>query len=405
MASTPNATTPPDSPRLFTRQFWLLCLSSVMFMASFNMIIPELPQFLTDLGGSEYLGLNIFLFALMALISRPFSGRLVDTIGRVPIMIFGALMSSICGLFYPFVTSIAAYFVLRTVHGTATGFKPTGTTAFLADVVPAGRRGEALGYLGISGSLGMSGGPALGAWIAVQFSQEAMFYLSSAMALASVIVVLGMKETLPNPQRFRLGLLKVNRHQVFEPRVLAVAMIMMLLCFAFGTVLTITPDLSDHLGLENRGTFMTVFVLCSLLMRVVAGAVSDRYGREPVLKVGILLLIAGMVVTGMATTKTMFLVGAALYGMSVGVNAPTLFAWTVDLAHDDERGKAMGTLYIGLELGIGLGALFSAYIYNNDPAMFMPTFWFCGAMGVVALAYLMAIRRLPGAFSLPKDAQ
>ena len=376
-----------------------------MFMSSFNMIIPELPTFLTALGGEQYLGLNISLFTLMALISRPFSGRLVDTIGRIPVMIVGALMSSICGLFYPFVTSVLAYFILRTVHGMSTGFKPTGTTAFLADVVPASRRGEALGYLGMSGSLGMASGPAIGGWVALQFGQEAMFYLSSFTALLSIVVLLGMKETLPNPQRFRLGLLKVNRHQVYEPRVLGITIVMALLCVAFGTVLTITPDLSDHVGLTNRGSYMTVFVVCSLMMRILAGRASDRYGRKPVLQIGILFLIAGMLITGLATNDWVFLTGAAIYGMSVGINAPTLFAWAVDLSLEAERGKAMSTLYIGLEAGIGLGALVSAYIYNNNTAMFMPTFWACAGTAVLALLYVLSLRKLPGSFGLPADAQ
>ena len=402
MKREPSANT--GEPKLFTRQFVLLCLSSVLFMSSFNMIIPELPTFLTALGGEQYLGLNIALFTLMALISRPFSGRLVDTMGRVPVMVIGATMSSICGLFYPFVGSVLAYFALRTLHGMSTGFKPTGTTALLADIVPSHRRGEALGYLGISGSVGMAGGPALGGLVALHWGQNEMFYLSSFMALASVLVVLGMKETLPNPVRFRPGLLRVSWNQVYEPRVMAPTVVMALLTVAFGTVLTITPDLSDHLGLLNRGSYMSVFVLCSLMMRIVAGKLSDRLGREPVLKIGVCFVIAGMVVTGLATTQTVFLIGAALYGTSVGINAPTLFAWTVDLATEEERGKAMATMYIGLELGIGGGALMSAFIYDNNPANFDSTFWACGAIAAIALAYLLVLRKLSGPLALPEDA-
>ena len=56
------------------------------------MMIPELPGYLTRIGGAEYKGLIIALFTLMAGISRPFSGKLTDTIGRVPVMVFGSLV-------------------------------------------------------------------------------------------------------------------------------------------------------------------------------------------------------------------------------------------------------------------------------------------------------------------------
>ena len=82
---------PATEPRLYTSQFWLLCLSHVLFASSFTMIIPELPDYLTSMGGAEYKGLIISLFTLTAGISRPFSGKLTDTVGRMPVMVIGTL--------------------------------------------------------------------------------------------------------------------------------------------------------------------------------------------------------------------------------------------------------------------------------------------------------------------------
>ncbi len=47
---------PADSAKIYTRQFWLLCLSSLLFFASFTMLIPELPAYLTSLGGATAQG-------------------------------------------------------------------------------------------------------------------------------------------------------------------------------------------------------------------------------------------------------------------------------------------------------------------------------------------------------------
>ncbi|MCV5754137.1 hypothetical protein OFN51_35620, partial [Escherichia coli] len=66
-----------DAPYL-NFQFGLLIFSNFLFSASFSMMIPELPGYLTSLGGAEYKGLIISLFTLMAGISRPFSGKLTD---------------------------------------------------------------------------------------------------------------------------------------------------------------------------------------------------------------------------------------------------------------------------------------------------------------------------------------
>jgi MFS family permease len=90
----------------YTSQFWLLCVSALLFFASFNMLIPELPAYLTALGGAQYKGLIISLFTLTAMLSRPFSGKLADTIGRVPVIIAGSIVCFICSLVYPIVTTV-----------------------------------------------------------------------------------------------------------------------------------------------------------------------------------------------------------------------------------------------------------------------------------------------------------
>ena len=98
-----------QSASIYTLQFGLVCLSSFLFSASFNMLIPELPAYLTGLGGAEYKGLIIALFTLTAAISRPFSGKLTDTIGRVPVMAVGSLVCFVCGFLYPILTSISGF--------------------------------------------------------------------------------------------------------------------------------------------------------------------------------------------------------------------------------------------------------------------------------------------------------
>src|SRR5687767_8109944 len=118
---------------VYTLKFGLLCASSFLFSASFNMLIPELPAYLSSLGGAEYKGLIIALFTLTAGLSRPFSGKLTDTVGRVPVMAVGSLVCFICGFLYPVLTSVAGFLSLRLFHGFSTGFKPTATAAYIAD--------------------------------------------------------------------------------------------------------------------------------------------------------------------------------------------------------------------------------------------------------------------------------
>lgn len=375
--------------RFFTFQFGLLCVSNFLFSASFNMMIPELPGYLTKIGGAEYKGLIIALFTLMAGISRPFSGKLTDTIGRVPVMVFGSLVCVICSLLYPVLTSVAGFLLLRFVHGFSTGFKPTATAAYGADVVHESRRGEAMGALAIGYTIGASAGPMLGSYLVNYFSYDIMFYVSAFLALGSVIILYNVKETLPNAVRFKAMHLKINRTEIFDASAIRPALITLLLCFSIGTVLTVAPDFSEHLGLHNKGIFFAFFTVASLFIRFVAGKISDKYGRVPVLIGSTAVLVVAMIILSLSHSVTMMLVGAVLYGLSWGINSPVLTAWTVDLCEPVNRGKAISSMYIALEVGIGTGALFSGWIYHNEATQFVYAFLTPAILALIACALLI----------------
>src|SRR5690606_28918753 len=139
---------------IYTLPFILLCLSSLLFCASFNMIIPELPNHLSQMGGAEHTGLIIAIFTLTAGISRPFSGKLGDSWAPLPVMAGGSVVLSFCRFPYPAASSGAGFFLLRLFYGFSTGFKPTATSGYISDIIPSIRWGEPLGMHGLSFSYG-----------------------------------------------------------------------------------------------------------------------------------------------------------------------------------------------------------------------------------------------------------
>ncbi|MBL3656501.1 MFS transporter [Fulvivirga sediminis] len=379
--------------KTYTLQFWLLCSSSFLFFASFNMIIPELPDYLTSLGGEDYKGYIIAVFTLTAMISRPFSGKLADTVGRVPVMVIGALVCCVMGLVYPLVTTIIGFFILRFFHGFSTGFKPTGTVAYVADIVPDNRRGEALGLSSLFGTLGMSAGPAMGSQLKICFSLDVMFYTSSALALLSILILAGMKETLQNKQKFKWSHLTIRSNEIYHPKAIAPAIVLGLTIFSFGTVLTVVPDFTSYLGIENKGVYFTVFTLSSLLIRIFAGKASDKYGRVVVLKTACVLYALSMVITGFATDEVTLLAGAAVFGLGTGMNSPTIYAWVADRCDFRTRGRGMATAFIALELGIMLGSILSGEIYDNNPDNFKLVFLCAALLSIVGFFHLLVNKR------------
>jgi len=293
---------------------------------------------------------------------------------------------------YPLVSSVGAFLLLRFFHGFSTGFKPTGTTAYISDLVPYHRRAEAMGMVGLFSTIGLAIGPAIGGFIAAKWNIYVMFQVSAVFALLSVVILIGgLKETLPNRQRFSPSLLKISRNEIFEPLVVGPVIVTFLTFLSYGALLTIIPDFSNHLGIHNKGLFFTFFTVASIGIRLLAGKMSDKHGRVPMLKISAAMMAVSLFMLSFTTTPFMMMAAAIVYGVSVGVCSPAVTAWTVDLGLPEYRGRALATMYIAMEAGIGLGAYLSAYIYHNNASYFPLTFGVMGIAALIATLYLIAI--------------
>ncbi len=383
-----------NNPKIYTRQFWLLCISALLFFASFNMLIPELPGYLQSLGGGEYKGLIISLFTVTAMLSRPFSGKLTDKIGRVPVIMVGCVVCFLCSLVYPILTTVSGFLLLRLSHGFSTGFSPTGTAAYLSDIVPATRRGEAMGLFGTFGSLGMAGGPAIGGMLANRIGIDAVFYCASAFGLLSFLILLGIKETLHERRTFKFQMLKISWSDIFEPRVLAPCIVMVCLGYAYGTTFTLIPDFGEHVAIKNKGLLFTYMTMAALAIRLIGGRASDRWGRKPVLQVCAIFIVVAMTTIAFSTTPLQLIIGMSLYGLAHGTTSPTLIAWATDLSEIQHKGRSVASVYIFMEFGIGIGAFLSGLVYSNDPANFSLAFGICAALAAAALIYMLCNYKL-----------
>ena len=252
-----------------------------------------------------------------------------------------------------------------------------------------------MGLHGLIGSLGMAFGPALGSWIVQEFNMNTLFYASSGLSLLSILILVNMKETLEASQKekFKFSLLKINRYDIYDSSVKPVVIVIFFTSFAYGTVVTLIPDLSKSIGVANKGYFFLVYTLASIAIRFLAGKWSDKNGRVQVLVLGCWILVIGMIITAYTTNLTTLTISAIFFGVSMGILSPICQAWTIDLCEEKSRGKAIATMYIALEFGIGIGAFLPTLVYQNQIKNLPLTFLFSTCFVAIALIYLIFYKR------------
>jgi len=361
------------------------------FMTSFNLILPELNNYISILDGADKKGLIITLFTISAAISRPFSGKLADTIGRKKVIYLGIICSFFVMLIYPFSYSVLFFLILRFLHGFSAGFAPTGATALLTDLIPEKSRGHAMGIWGTFISLGIGVGQTLGSWIYLSFGFTILFLIGALFSLIAFILVFWIKETLVNQQKFNFKLLRISWKDVFEPNVLPAAFVMLLSAMCSGMIFVLTPDLSTYLGISNKGFFFGIYVIATILIRLLTSSLSDRIGREKTLLIGCFILVISMLLVGTSNSIVSYIFAAIIFGIATGITSPTMFAWTADLSHEDRRGVGAGTMFIALEFGIMFGALLTLVSYDSTKSTIFLTFLIGAMMATIACIYLIVI--------------
>ena len=359
------------------------------FTASYNLVIPEMNTIISNLNGADYKGWIIALFTISAGISRPFSGKLSDAIGRKKVMVIGLLVCGIMSLLYPLCTSVLLLLILRFFHGFSTGFFPTGATALITDIIPSNKRGVAMGIWGTFMSLGMGVGQGCSTFTVHQFGTNGMFVCALTLVGISYLLLFYSAETLIHAEKFNFRMLALKKDEIIERNVIPVAIVMLISSICSGIILVLTPDISENLSLNNKGAFFIYSVLATIVVRLVSGGLSDRIGRRQTLLIGMALLAIAMYLVGTATTPFMFQFSSVLFGISTGICSPTLFAWTADLSPENRRGIGAGTMFIALEIGICLGSIITNVIYQNNESNIVLVFYFGTGAILATMIYLI----------------
>ena len=366
-----------------------MCWALLAFMISFNLFLPETNDIITEMGGGDLKGLIFLLFSLTAAISRPFSGKLTDTIGRKKVMYVGVIIGVTASVIYPISGSVVAFLSLRLYHGFAAGFLPTGATALVTDIISKNGRGVAMGIWGTFISAGFGVGQFFTLYVVESIGRVGLFLLAGFFCVLAGFFISQIKETLPNPQKFKFSLLKVKFDDVFEPTVRPAAFVMFCSAVCTGVVFVTTPDISGFVNLDNKGWFFIFYMSSTIVVRLFASSLSDKIGRRKALIIGLGFMMISMLLIATAHEWIQYTIGAIVFGLSTGVSSPTVFAWVADLSPEHRRGVGAGTLFIALEFAIFCGALLTLAFYDSTLST-IPLLYSIGAgTSTIAIIYLI----------------
>ncbi len=341
-------------------EFLLLYLITFVLFLDTHGLSPLIAPYARSLGASVGLvGWVVGAFSLANLLGNLSGGMWADRVGRKTPLIVGLLTVGVALLAYPTLQSPQALLAVRALHGMGSALVAPACLAYLGDASSPVARGRTMALYGVA--YGMSGliGPPLSGLIRDQFGYPAIFLGLATLMFLAVLAALGwlrggrLSQKDPgSPGAWRALL----RRRLSVSFVAAFCWM-----FALGTLLVFLPLRGEALGFSAAqvGMLFGSFALAaSLLQASPLGRLSDRWGRLPMIMVGLALIAIALLILSPLTVWGPMMGAMFLYGLGFGVLFPAKSALIADETTPLTRGKASGgfsaMFSIGMIAGTGM---------------------------------------------------
>ncbi|WP_449354953.1 MFS transporter [Virgibacillus natechei] len=355
MGSQPNMQGAPKPERIWTRDFVFICLANFFVFLGFQMTLPTIPLFLKDLGGSDQLvGVVVGVFTFSALLFRPYAGHALESKGRAFVYMTGLAIFVISIGAYAFIASIALLFAIRIVQGVGWGFSTTAGGTIATDLIPPKRRGEGMGYFGLSGNIALAFGPALGLTLVGMISFTHLFLICATFGFIALIFSSQIRYKKVEKSEYKTTTVKFD---IFEKTALQPSVLLFFITTTFGGIATFLPLHAIEQDVSGIQLYFLVYAIFLMISRTFAGRIYDNKGHVYVFLPGAAMIVIAMILLSWLPSTTVMLVAAGFYGLGFGSVQPALQAWSVEKAPNNRKGMANATFFSFFDLGIGLGAM------------------------------------------------
>lgn len=380
--------------RLVTPSYCFILAANFLLYFGFWLLIPVLPFYLSEVfsAGNSTIGIILSCYTVAALCIRPFSGYLLDSFARKPLYLLAYFIFMTMFAGYIIAGSLVLFILFRIIHGVSFGMVTVGGNTVVIDIMPSSRRGEGLGYYGLSNNIAMAVGPMSGLFLHdADMSYTTIFCCSLGSCIAGFICASLVKTPYKPP---------VKREPISLDRFILLKGIpagisLLLLSIPYGMTTNYVAMYAREIGINaTTGFFFTFMAVGMAISRIFSGKIVDRGKITQVISAGLYIVVFSFFLlsacvyiiewNSMACNIIFFTV-ALLLGIGFGIMFPAYNTLFVNLAPNNQRGTATSTYLTSWDVGIGIGMLAGGYI--AEVSTFDKAYLFGACLTIVSMLY------------------
>jgi len=348
----------------------LLVLTASGF-AGFSALLPVVPLWAVNGGANEAgAGLVNGVLLLATVMTQPFVPRLLSRLGTGRVLAAGLALLGVPPLLLLLSDQLSWILLLSIVRGIGFGVLTVAGSTVVANLVPRGQHGAAIGAYGAAIAVPQVILIPVGPWLSESVGFWAIFALgslpilgiSSAPRLARVLRQQEAERALQPPT----GATATVNNTGSGRRLLVGSLVgpMILLggvTLAGGALITFAPQMSSAPAATAGG--LALLTLSAAVTRWGVGGLADRYGAKPFLWPLVLMSVIGLILTATAvenpdaTSVLLFLAGLTLVGIAFGGLQNLTLLLSLAAVKRQQYGTASAVWNIGFDLGTAVGSV------------------------------------------------
>ena len=355
MIAPPTPALDRTRPRLATAPFVRLATVDFLAMCSFYLLLAVVPQYAAGRGAGGALsgmgaGLTMGVLMCTSVATELAMPRLARRFEERRLLTAGLLLLGVPSLLLPAAHGIGAILAVCVLRGTGFAIIVVAIGSLVATVLPAERRGEGIGILGVVCMLPAVAALPFGIWLTGAAGYPAVFAMAAVPATVAAALTYGLPTTGADDER-ALGIWAGLRYPGLSgPTVMFGAT-----AVASGVVVTFLASAVAHEGVAVAA--LAAQALATTVTRWVTGRYADRGDCAHLLAPSVLLTAAGLGTAALTGSTVAVLGGMVALGVGFGVSQSASMNVMLARVEPAAYGTVSAIWNTAFDLGWGVGSI------------------------------------------------
>jgi len=386
--------------RLWTKDFISVMLTNFLLTLFMYLLLVTIPSYaVTQFQAStSTAGLVSGIFIIGALIGRLLIGRKIGDFGSKKILVTGLLLYVITSALYLGAFNLPLLLIIRILHGFAYGIASTAVGTIMAQNLPHSRRGEGVGYYGMSMTLATAVGPFLGIYLNQHADFKIIFILTTILAVINFIISFIVREPVytssANDVTENVKGFQISNYLEFKS--IPISVITMIIGFSYSGILVFLSFYSRQINLvEAASFFFIVHSVTVLATRPFSGRLFDIKGANFIIYPCIVIYTIGMIILSQAGSGLTLLSAGVIIALGYGNFLSSAQTVAIKGISPHRLGLATATFYILWDLGVGIGPYILGFLVPVTGYRGLYLILSLVILSTLVLYYLLIGKKLP----------